>query len=188
MTIISTTMPCLLRYGVVCQTLNGPQLSYVPLTQRNNSFLANAKNFISLFSVNILGGKQTNVLIFWSSLSTGAGTVVIFMFREHVSGCPESQLKQLRMFRKNATHFLLKYAPCTSKMCGVFTPKKKTSHDSMVLLNHGHVFRGFGTPNGCRPKFEVGRANAYDFAHDVGGGPTCKTKTIKTPVTIPPQT
>lgn len=111
----------------------------------------------------------------------------------HVSGTcfrmPESQSKQLRMFRKNATHFPLKYAPCTWKCVGFSHPKKKTSRDSMVLPNHGHVlFRGLEPPTDADPNLKWD-ANAYDkFCPWCWGEPTCKAKTIKTAVTIPPQT
>ena len=122
------------------------------------------------------GGKQTKVLMFWSILSTGAGTVVIFMFRGHVSACLKVSWSSCGCLEKNATHFLLKYAPCTSKCVGFSHPKKKHPMIPMVLPNHGHVFRGLEPPTEADPNF------------DVAGEPTCKAKTINTAVTIPPQT
>ena len=110
------------------------------------------------------GGKQTKVLMFWSILSTGAGTVVIFMFRGHVSACLKVSWSSCGCLEKNATHFLLKYAPCTSKCVGFSHPKKKHPMIPMVLPNHGHVFRGLEPPTEADPNF------------DVAGEPTCKAK------------
>ena len=146
-----------------------------PANPKKQQFFGECEEFHQFLSVNILGGKQTNVLIFWSSLSTGAGTVVIFMFRGHVSACLKVSWSSCRCLERMPPIFRWNMRHVPENVWGFHT-QKKTSHDSHGNFKSWSCFSRNWTPNGCRPKFEVGRANTYDFTHDVGGGTNLQSK------------
>ena len=148
-----------------------------PANPKKQQFFGECEEWHQFFSVNILGGKQTNVLIFWSSLSTGAGTVVIFMFRGHVSGCLKVSRSSCGCLEKMPPIFRWNMRHVPENVWGFHTQKKK--HPVIPWYFQIMVMFYFADWNPQRMPTQIWSGTPMrmiNFAHDVGGNQLAKQK------------